>query len=51
MRNTLFTPKKEEKMYYQKVELCGVNTATLRVLTEEEKRCLLLRVREGDREA
>ena len=38
-------------MYYQKVELCGVNTATLRVLTEEEKRCLLLRVREGDREA
>ncbi len=35
-------------MYYQKVEICGVNTATLRVLTEEEKRELLLRVREGD---
>ena len=38
-------------MYYRKVELCGVNTATLRVLTEEEKRALLLRVRAGDRAA
>lgn len=38
-------------MYYNKVEICGVNTATLRVLTDEEKRALLLRVREGDREA
>lgn len=38
-------------MYYHKVEICGVNTATLRVLTDEEKRSLLLRVKAGDREA
>lgn len=35
-------------MYYHKVEICGVNTATLRVLTDEEKRNLLLRVKAGD---
>ena len=33
---------------YQKVELCGVNTSNLRVLTDEEKRTLLLLVKEGD---
>jgi RNA polymerase sporulation-specific sigma factor len=38
-------------MYYHKVELCGVNTATLRVLTEEEKRTLLQLVRQGDERA
>ncbi len=38
-------------MYYNKVEICGVNTATLRVLSEEEKRALLLRLRAGDRAA
>ncbi len=38
-------------MYYNKVEICGVNTATLRVLSEEEKRALLLRLRAGDRTA
>ncbi len=36
---------------YQKVELCGVNTAKLKTLTDEEKRALLLRVREGDTDA
>lgn len=35
-------------MYYNKVEICGVNTSTLRVLSEEEKRALLKRVKEGD---
>lgn len=38
-------------MYYNKVEICGVNTATLHVLSDEEKRSLLLRVRAGDRMA
>jgi RNA polymerase sporulation-specific sigma factor len=36
---------------YQKVELCGVNTAKLKTLTDGEKRALLLRAREGDGEA
>lgn len=34
-----------------KVEICGINTSELTTLTEEEKRQLLLRVREGDRSA
>ena len=34
-----------------KVEICGVNTAKLKVLTDEEKTALLKRVREGDRAA
>ena len=35
-----------------KVEICGVNTATLKTLTEEEKQALLRKVRnEGSREA
>ena len=38
-------------MYTNKVEICGVNTAKLKVLTEEEKHALLLRVREGDKRA
>ena len=38
-------------MYYNKVELCGVNTSTLKVLTDEEKHALLLRTRQGDEEA
>ena len=33
---------------YNKVELCGVNTSQLPVLTEEEKRVLLTRARAGD---
>ena len=35
-------------MYYNKVEICGVNTSTLKVLSDEEKRTLLLRVKNGD---
>ncbi|MBQ6829931.1 MAG: sigma-70 family RNA polymerase sigma factor, partial [Clostridia bacterium] len=36
---------------YNKVEICGVNTATLKVLTETEKQQLLRRVKEGDKQA
>ena len=35
-------------MYYNKVEICGVNTAKLKTLSDDEKRALLLRVKEGD---
>lgn len=38
-------------MYYNKVEICGVNTATLTVLDDDEKRELLIRARSGDRQA
>ncbi|MDY5941734.1 MAG: RNA polymerase sporulation sigma factor SigG [Eubacteriales bacterium] len=38
-------------MYYGKVEICGVNTAKLESLTDEEKRELLSRVKQGDEEA
>lgn len=35
-------------MYYSKVEICGVDTSKLKVLSDEEKRALLLKAREGD---
>ena len=38
-------------MYYNKVEICGVNTAKLKTLSDKEKKELLLRVREGDERA
>ena len=38
-------------MYSHKVELCGVNTAHLPTLGDEEKRALLVRAHEGDRQA
>ncbi|NLK40268.1 MAG: RNA polymerase sporulation sigma factor SigG [Clostridiales bacterium] len=38
-------------MYYNKVEICGVNTSKLKNLTSEEKRVLLLRTKTGDAEA
>ena len=34
-------------MQYNKVEICGVNTAKLKVLSEDEKRALLLKMRDG----
>ena len=34
-------------MQYNKVELCGVDTSKLKVLSEEEKRELLLKMRDG----
>ena len=36
---------------YNKVELCGVNTAELPILSEQEKHDLLTRARAGDKEA
>ena len=38
-------------MYYNKVEICGVNTSKLKTLTDEEKRELLQKSREGDAQA
>lgn len=38
-------------MYHSKVVICGVNTSKLKVLTEEEKRELMKRVRDGDESA
>ena len=38
-------------MYYNKVEICGVNTSTLKVLNDEEKRTLLRKSKEGDEAA
>ena len=39
------------QMYYNKVEICGVNTAKLVTLSSDEKRELLLRAKAGDAEA
>lgn len=38
-------------MRMNKVEICGVNTSRLKALSEEEKRALLVKAREGDNEA
>ena len=38
-------------MALNKVEICGVNTAKLPVLTEAEKEALFCKIRQGDREA
>ena len=38
-------------MYYNKVEICGVNTAKLPLLSDEEKKSLLLRAQAGDNSA
>jgi RNA polymerase sporulation-specific sigma factor len=38
-------------VHLNKVEICGVNTSKLKVLKEKEKTELLLRVRQGDRDA
>ena len=35
---------------YNKVEICGVNTATLKVLSEAEKMRLLREIRNGNRQ-
>ncbi len=36
---------------YNKVEICGVNTSTLKVLSEREKMALLKRTKDGDKQA
>ena len=38
-------------MYYNKVEICGVNTSNLKTLTDEEKNVLLKKSKSGDYEA
>ncbi len=38
-------------MYYNKVEICGVNTSSLKVLSDEEKRDLLVKTKAGDMQA
>ncbi len=38
-------------MYYNKVEICGVNTAKLKTLSSDEKRELLIRAKAGDTDA
>ena len=38
-------------MYYDKVEICGVNTSKLKTLSDDEKRELLLRSKSGDSNA
>ena len=38
-------------MYYNKVEICGVNTAKLKTLTDEEKKSLLIQAKHGDKRA
>ena len=38
-------------MYYNKVEICGVNTAELPVLSDARKKELLGRAKEGDKDA
>ena len=38
-------------MYYNKVEICGVNTSNLKVLTDEEKYDLLKKSKNGDENA
>jgi RNA polymerase sporulation-specific sigma factor len=39
------------EVQYNKVEICGVNTSKLKVLTEKEKMALLRRVKDGDMKA
>ena len=36
-------------MYYNKVEICGVNTADLKILSDEEKKELLIKSKNGDK--
>ena len=38
-------------MFYNKVEICGVNTAKLKTLTDEEKKTLLIQAKSGDKQA
>ncbi|MBQ8141045.1 MAG: RNA polymerase sporulation sigma factor SigG [Clostridia bacterium] len=38
-------------MSYNKVEICGVNTSNLKILTDEEKKTLLEKTKNGDMEA
>ena len=35
-------------MYYSKVEICGINTSDLKVLSDSEKNDLIKRTKDGD---
>ena len=49
--NTRIVKGKEGIMRQSKVEICGVDTSTLAILREDEKRELLLRAQNGDMQA
>ncbi len=38
-------------MYYNKVEICGINTSRLKTLSDSEKKELLERIKKGDNQA
>lgn len=38
-------------MYYNKVEICGVNTSRLKTLSDVEKKELLQKIKQGDKNA
>ncbi len=38
-------------MYYNKVEICGVNTSNIKVLTDDEKKILMQKCKAGDESA
>ena len=38
-------------MYYNKVEICGIDTSTLKTLSEKEKTELLIKAKNGDKDA
>ena len=38
-------------MHYNKVEICGIDTSKLKVLSEKEKNELLKKVKQGDKTA
>lgn len=42
-----FTEQEAYSMALNKVEICGVNTSRLPVLTNEEKDALFVRIRQG----
>lgn len=46
-----FTEQEAYSMALNKVEICGVNTSRLPVLTNEEKDALFVRIRQGDEHA
>ena len=42
---------RSKKMYYNKVEICGVNTSNLKTLSSIEKKELLIKCKQGDSKA
>ena len=45
---TLFKNPIPEVFMYQKVEICGINTSKLKILSEDEKNTLLKKAKDGD---